>query len=86
MNRSPCAVCDRLTLVREQRSLSADQLPNEGLLRAYDKLNQQERARITFTAYWGDTKKQLENLVLGIGFFEYTASCLQNARWEQVLR
>ena len=60
VNRSPCAVCDRLTLVREQRSISADQLPNEGLLRACDKLNQLERARITFTDYPGDTKKSLK--------------------------
>ena len=79
-------MCDRLTLVREQGSLSADQLPNEGLLRVYDTFNQHGRVRTTFTDYPGDTKKGLGCLVLGKGEFEDTASYLQDARWEGVLR
>ena len=73
MNRSPCAVCDRLTLVREQRLLSADQLPNKHLLLAHSKLSQHQRVKNTFTDYPGDSTKQLDGIVLRKHGFENTA-------------
>ena len=67
MNRSPCAVCDRLTLVREQRLLSADQLPNKHLLLAHSKLSQHQRVKNTFTDCPGDQTKQVDGTQVARG-------------------
>jgi len=57
-------VCDRLTLVREQRLLSADELPNKHLLVAHSKLSKHQRVKNTLTDYPGDSTKQLDGVTM----------------------
>ncbi|CAN0503704.1 unnamed protein product, partial [Ectocarpus sp. 12 AP-2014] len=62
--RSPCAVCDRLTLVRRHHVISASEIPNKQLLRADEALRKHERVMATFRGYAGDTERELDTLVL----------------------
>lgn len=73
LNKSPCAVCDRNVLVREQHMLSAGQLPNKSVLAATTILRRHERVMSTFSNYPGDQKDRLKGLVLSKHGFDPVA-------------
>ncbi|CAM9569145.1 unnamed protein product, partial [Ectocarpus sp. 4 AP-2014] len=75
VNRSPCAVCDRLTLVRRHHVVSASEIPSKQLLRAGEALRKQERVMAAFRGYAGDIARELGNLVVSKYSIESEEPC-----------